>query len=341
MLALETGQKDFYQDLLERLVPGDHIYRKLEKLLDFSELLKPLHELYSHRGKPGEPLERGFKALLLQFWEDLSDRQLERFIFENNTARWFCGYGLESSTPDHTYFCKLRRRIGEKKLTEIFNSVTEALKRSGHVGNVFHFVDASALRSKVAIWKARDQAIADKENNEKDDDGNPKMNNKNISNYSSDPDARFGCKGKDKFWVGYKRHNRVDMKHGLITKVAVTPANTPDAQALIDEDLCPDQGMVFLDKGYDSDEVNKELQRNACANATIQKNNRKSKNRDLDRWRSAVRMPFEGIFSKQDRHARYRSKPKVMFQATMEALATNLKRMLQIESGPLDLSTLS
>jgi len=338
MLALEDGQKDFYHQLLERLVPEDHVYRKLNGLLDFKELLKPLHPLYSHTGKPSEPLERGFKALLLQFWEDLSDRQLERFIFENNSARWFCCYGLESSTPDHSYFGKLRKRIGEEKLTDIFNSITEALKKSGHVGNVFHFVDASALRSKMAIWKARDKAIADKENDEKDDEGNSKMNNKNISNYSSDPDARFGCKGKNKFWVGYKRHNRVDMKQGIITKVAVTPANTPDGQALIDEGLCPDQGMVFMDKGYDSEEVAKTLRKKKCANATIQKNNRKNKNKDLDRWRSSIRMPFEGTFSKQSRFTRYRTTPRVLFQATMEALATNLKRLIQIESDPIDLS---
>jgi len=49
MLALENGQKDLYHQLLERLVPADHVYRKLDRLLDFKELLVPLHELYSNR----------------------------------------------------------------------------------------------------------------------------------------------------------------------------------------------------------------------------------------------------------------------------------------------------
>ena len=154
---------------------------------------------------------------------------------------------------------KLRKRIGEKKLTELFNRVTKSLEAAGYVGNVFHFVDASALRSKVAIWKARDKAIADKENEERDDDGKPKMNNKNISDYSSDPDA------------------------------------------------------------------------------TILKNNRKDKNKDLDRYRSSIRIPFEGTFSKQDRFTRYWTTPKVLFQATMEAFVLNFKRLIQIDSGPLDL----
>ena len=38
-------------------------------------------------------------------------------------------------------------------------------------------------------------------------------------------EARIGCKGKKKYWYGYKKHVSVDMKNGLINKVAVTAAN--------------------------------------------------------------------------------------------------------------------
>lgn len=338
MLKLENGQRDLYHKLLERLVSAKHSYRKLKGLINFSELLKPVHALYADTGKPSQALESGFKALLLQYWEDLSDRQLERYVQENNAARWFCGYGLEEMTPDHSYFGKLRKRLGVEKLSVLFEDVNQALKKSGHLGNVFHFVDASSLLSKVNLWEARDRAMADQENEEKDDKGKPKMNNQNVGDYSSDSDARFGCKGKNKFWFGYKRHNRVDMKQGLITKVAVTSANVTDAQAFIEEKLCPEEGMVFLDKGYESETIAQEIRQRGCANAAILKNNRKQKNRDLDRWRSSVRMPFEGVFSKQTKHCRYRTKPKVLFQAIMEAITHNLKRLIQIDSEPLALS---
>ena len=58
----------------------------------------------------------------------------------------------------------------------------KSLEKQGLVGNGFHCVDASKLLAKVDLWQARDKAIADKENNEKDDDGKPKMSNKNIKN---------------------------------------------------------------------------------------------------------------------------------------------------------------
>jgi hypothetical protein len=32
--------------------------------------------------------------------EDLSDRELARFLQENTAGKWFCGFGLCEATPD-------------------------------------------------------------------------------------------------------------------------------------------------------------------------------------------------------------------------------------------------
>jgi len=58
--------------------------------------------------------------------------------------------------------------------------------------------------------------------------GESALNNRTVKQYSSDKQARFGCKGKQKFWFGYKGHVGVDMSSGLIEKAAVTPANVSD-----------------------------------------------------------------------------------------------------------------
>ena len=336
MLKQENAQQKFYDDLLERLVPENHVYRKLSSLIDFTPLLTPFESCYSKMGAGSEPLTRGFKGLLLQFWEDLSDRQLEKYLQENITAKWFCGYSLEEHTPDHSYYGRLRKRIGVEQLRKLFNTITESIKTAGYVGGAFTFVDASSMVAKVNIWKARDKAISDKKNEEKDDDDNPKMNNKNVWDYSPDPDARYGCKGKNKFWLGYKRHHQVDMSQGIITDVKVTGADVTDAQAFVEEGLCPESGMVFLDKGYDSDAVDVEIKEKGCADGTIRKKNRKFKNRDLDRWRSSVRMPYESTFSKIRKLCRYKGKEKVEFQALMEATVQNLKRMISIGAPSLN-----
>ena len=58
----------------------------------------------------------------------------------------------------------------------------------------------------------------------------------------------------------------------------------------------------------------------------------KDKNRDLDRWRTSVRMPFESVFSKMKRETRYRGVKKVQFQNLMECLVYNFKKLIKYRS---------
>ena len=320
---------------IDELVARAHPYRPMLRVLDFGKLTGPLSKLYSDLGRGGYPIEQGFRCLLLQYIEDLSDRQMERCLEENLAAKLFCGFELLKETPELSYFSRLRSRIGLAELTKLYNRVRESLKASGLIREVFTFVDSSQLLSRVNVWDARDRALADRENEEQDEDGNRLLNNQNVGKYSSDPDARFGCKGKQKFWFGYKRHLSVDMSHGLINEVVVTPANVLDCRVL--KEVCPDGGMVFADKGYCVGEVEEVLAEKGCHSGVIKKNNMKAKNRDKDRWLGAVRMPYEGVFARLNKRARYRGTIKNQFQALMQAFAHNLKRLIKIGTDPIPL----
>ena len=96
------------------------------------------------------------------------------------------------------------------------------------IAQVFTFVDASSMISKVSLWDERDKAIKE---------GEETLNNKNIEKFASDFDASYGNKGKTNFWFGYKRHVAACMKHGLITKTAATTAKIGDDKAL--KYICP------------------------------------------------------------------------------------------------------
>lgn len=312
------------EEIMEKLIKDDHPFRKLNELIDFDELIYPYRSLYSELGTTGIDVMKGFKALLVQFWEDYSDREMEKALQENVAIKWFCGFGLLEATPDHSYFGKLRARLGTKNLADIFNGINDKLRDKGLFGDVFKFIDASTLITKTALWEERDRAIKN---------GAEKLNNKNVSKYAADKEARWGAKSKHNIWFGYKRHCSVDMKHGLIDKLAITPANVLDFQAL--KDICPKNAMVFMDKLYDIKKVEVILKASRCACAVIRKNNNKSKNHDLDRWRSGVRMPFEGTFSKLKKRARYRGKVKVLFQAFSEAICFNLKKAVKILPDPI------
>lgn len=314
------------EKIIEQLVREDHVFRKLNEIIDFSELVCPYRNLYSDIGAEGIDVVKGFKSLLVQFWEDYSDREMEKVLEENIAVKWFCGFELLEKTPDHTYFCKLRRRLGTKNIADIFNAVNDLLRAKGLFGDVFKFIDASAIVTKTALWEERDEAIKK---------GEEALNNKNVENYAADKDARWGAKSKNNIWYGYKRHHNVDMRHGLIDKLAVTPANTPDPKTL--KEIITKNTMVFMDKIYDQKKSYQTLKANQCHSGIIKKKNNRSKNKDLDKWKSKTRMPFEGNFSKLRKRAKFRSRVKVLMQCYLEAMAHNLKKavtILPLETNP-------
>ena len=130
---------------LEDLVPTDHSYRQYIRLLSFNLLKKSLYDLKFQFGADGYGIERLFKCLLLQFMEDLSDRELERYLQENNAAKWFCRFALSEKTPDYSLFTRVRKRIGTKRLSVLFANMRDQLKQAGYMNEVFSFVDATHL----------------------------------------------------------------------------------------------------------------------------------------------------------------------------------------------------
>lgn len=309
------------QEIMDKAVKADHPFRKLNKLIDLDKIARNYRRLYAKTGAPGIPVEKAIRMLVIQFYEDYSDRQIEQALEENLAVKWFCGFELGEDTPDHSFFGKFRERLGTENLKEILDLINQKLEQKGFIGRTFYFADASGIITKTELWKERDKAI---------EDGNSKLNNNNVSAYAKDKDARWGAKGKDKFWFGHKKHLLADMRQGIIVKTAVTPANVPDAQAFIDNHLCPDQGMIIDDKGYDTNDAQDEIKRRDCHSGTIQKNNRKTKNRDKDKFLSKLRMPFEGIFSKTSKRAKYCGLRKVHFQVLAESIVHNLKRLITV-----------
>ncbi len=91
---------------LDQLLSATHPYRRFVKLWDFKRVEKVLSTVKSLNQNEGYGLDRLFRCLLLQFMEDLSDRELEKFLQENVAAKWFCGFLLNEDTPDHTVFTR-------------------------------------------------------------------------------------------------------------------------------------------------------------------------------------------------------------------------------------------
>ena len=120
---------------------------------------------------------------------------------------------------------------------------------------------------------------------------------------ANDKQAKIGCKGKNKYWYGFKKHVSVDMQSGLVNKVAITPANISDDKGL--KHVCPNRGAIYTDKAYCSKSAKRITMKKGCHLAAIKNNNMKKNNSDLDRWYSRIRSPYERVFSKQNKRVRY------------------------------------
>ena len=301
---------------LEDWLPNSHPYRCFKQLLPMEVIHPLLVPVDKALGRFGFGSHCLFHLLLLQFMEDLSDREMERYCQENIGAKWFCGFHLTEKTPDHTVFCRARKRIGTQRLSSIFSEIRDTLKAQGYMSEVFTFVDACHLISKANLWKERDKAIQEKYE---------KLNNDVLPKVAVDKQARIGCKGGNKFWYGYKQQASVDMQSGLINKVAIAPGNETDAQGF--KRVCPTQGAVYADKGYCTRPAVIASQQKGCHLAAIKKNNMKNKNYDLDRWYSTIRAPYERVFSQRNPRVRYRGIERNQFAAFMQAISFNLKRL--------------
>lgn len=312
------GTNQLEMVVMEELIPQDHPYRRLKSLIDFEKIQESVEIIEAETGAIGFGKKRLVMCLILQFMEDLSDREFDRFIAENIAGKWFADFGIREKTPDYTTICKFRKALGCKRISRIFNEVKRQLQLKGYGAEVFTFVDATALTSKLSMWEERDKAIQD---------GYERFNNEVIKKYSADKDVRIGSKGKNKYWFGYKKHVAVDTQSGIITKVAVTKANVSDSDGA--RHVLPKSGAVLADKGYVGAIM--AIKARALHPMVILRNNMKEKNKDLDRWISGLRSPYERTFSKQNQRVRYRGIAKNQAAEFLYAVAYNFRRLLVLE----------
>lgn len=321
-MKLHRGRNmTFIQYDLNELVDPKNELKIISGIIPFVDLLKEIEIKESKVGRNGYGLEVGIKCLFLQFYYDLSDREMENRLKYDISFKWFCNFSISDATPDYSYFSRCRKAIGTQNIGKFFHAINKRSKDKKLFHGVFHFADSSKIKAKESTWTERDKSLLDHIEN---------LNNNNINKYSVDKDAKFGCKGKNDFWFGYKRHHSVDMSSGLIEKVAVTPANKTDQEGL--KHICPIGGMIFGDKAYCLKRAQIIMQSRGCHSGAILKNNMQGKNKYKDNWLTKVRIPFENTFSKLSKKTRYRGLMKTQMQAFLEAIVFNTKRLVVLRS---------
>jgi transposase len=249
----EEQQKLFYTIGLERLVSPDHPVRIIKEVLDLSFLYRETREYYSHEGKPSLDPVVLFKLYLVGYLFAIpSERRLFREVQVNLAYRWFLGYDLDESIPDHSIMTKSRCRFPAVVFERLFKHIIGLCKQKGLISGDYYFVDSSIVRADASKESFRAKLRTEQEYLELLQEGEEPRNNfkghifdgtvdpskmgkrrkkakKNDQLESiSDPDAQLMSRNGTNSVPAYKAHFCVDRKRHVILSVDASKASEDD-----------------------------------------------------------------------------------------------------------------
>jgi transposase len=147
---------------LEDLVPEDNFYRRLEARLDLSFVRELVGPLYANGGRPSVDPVVFFKLQLVMFFEDLrSERQLMRMVADRLSVRWYLGYDLHESLPDHSSLTRIRERFGLEVFRRFFERIVEECFAAGLVWGEELYFDATKVEANASLDSARSRSLVE------------------------------------------------------------------------------------------------------------------------------------------------------------------------------------
>ena len=108
---------------MDELVPSDHLLRKIDKVIDFSQIYEFVEDLYCpNNGRPSVDPVVLFKMVLIQHLYGISSlRKTAEEVRMNIAYRWFLGYQLNQQTPHFsTVSYNFKHRYTERTIESVF-----------------------------------------------------------------------------------------------------------------------------------------------------------------------------------------------------------------------------
>lgn len=273
---------------LERLVPEDHLLRKVEAAIDFEFIRDRVRDLYCpDNGRPAIDPVVLFKMLFIGYLYGIrSERQLVRDIQVNMAYRWFLGLSLQDRVPDASTLSQNRRRrfTGSGIYQEIFDEIVMQAAKRDMVGGRKLYTDSTHLKANAnkrrfmkykvkkstkKYWKALEEDVReDRERHGKKPlkPGGSGPGEKEVKVSTTDPDSGYMVREGKPEGFFYLDHRTVDGVCGIVTDSFVTPANVHDSTVYLErldrqrERFDFDVEAVGLDAGYSTASICKGLE---------------------------------------------------------------------------------
>ena len=153
MLKLKSPQESFYGNYLyDRIVPIDHLLRKINQVVDFSFVRQILEDRYHpDLGRPAEDPEFMLRLCLLQYIYGDSDRHVIENARFNLAYKYFLGLAVDAEVPDYTSVSYFRiQRLGEEKFRTILEQIIRQCIDKGLVKGTRQIIDSTPVMANIS-----------------------------------------------------------------------------------------------------------------------------------------------------------------------------------------------
>lgn len=146
-----TDERNIIKSInLDKLVPENHIIRKIDKAIDLSFIYDKVKHLYIAYGTESIDPVVLFKIIMIQYIFGIhSMKQTIKEIQVNIAYRWYIGYGFDELIPYFSTFGKnyKRRFEGTDIFDEIFKQILTEVAKCNFLDEENVFVDGTHIKA--------------------------------------------------------------------------------------------------------------------------------------------------------------------------------------------------
>ena len=266
---------------IESLIPETHLLRKIERMVSFDFIYDLLAPYYPATGRPSVDPVSMFKMLLIGYLYGIkSERRLVEEVQLNIAYRWFCGFELDDTIPNHSTFSKTRTRKWQQSdlFQKAFYEIVKQCIDSGLIDGEAMAADGSYIPANVSreSWinveieveqsmqsylDSLDEELSNQPGFKKPP---TKIVRKCRTTSQTDSDSGYINHGS-KRGIGYLMEATVDCKHGILTGVDVYSANEKESVLILRHlerqiNLGIPMSRLALDRGYETGAVHRGLE---------------------------------------------------------------------------------
>src|SRR5918994_1135568 len=221
---------------LENLVPRDNFYRCLEERLDLSFVKELVVEYYAAVGRPSIDPEVFFRLQLVMFFEGIrSERQLMEVAADRLSIRWYLGYDLHETLPDHSSLTRIRKRYGLEAFRGFFERIVEMCFEAGLVRGEELFFDSTKVKANADIDSLASRFLVETHLSRLFEEPSISEGSASETSAGTDLDATPMLMGEGEVKLGYQTHYVVDGgKARIILAALVTPYEVSENRPMLD-----------------------------------------------------------------------------------------------------------